>query len=296
VNGLIRNKVVVLSGKGGTGKTTISAALTSLVKSKLTIDSDVDAANLHLLLKPKIKNSFEFFSGKKAVINNDLCTNCGLCEQLCRFEAIQEFKIDKLSCEGCGLCYRVCPENAISFNLNKSGSYFGCKLPDDSDYYFAQLFPGEGNSGKLVSELIGKAIEENNARSEWLIIDGPPGIGCPVIASIYRADYIIVVAESTISGFHDLQRLVALIEKSKIKTGIIINKYDLNGTITDEIILYAESKNISILGLIPFNEEFVSALIKCKNIIDINKEIREIIINIWQKINLIIKGKQEVIN
>lgn len=147
------SQIVVLSGKGGTGKTTLSSALFRKQKDRITIDCDVDAANLYLILEPEILNKVEYSGGKKANINPELCNNCGLCETLCRFDAIHNYKVDALACEGCGFCALACPENAIDFKENISGSYFDCKLRDNSSFYYARLLPGEGNSGKLVSEI-----------------------------------------------------------------------------------------------------------------------------------------------
>jgi MinD superfamily P-loop ATPase len=144
-------QIVVLSGKGGTGKTTVATALSDVVEDKITIDTDVDAANMHLVFNYYINSEYDYYGGKKAEINIDICTKCGICETVCRFDAIKNFKIDRTSCEGCGFCYRVCPDNAISFYESKSGVYSECELEDQSKFYFAQLLAGEGNSGKLVS-------------------------------------------------------------------------------------------------------------------------------------------------
>lgn len=284
----MRNKsyrqIVVLSGKGGTGKTTLSASLASLMNNKVIIDCDVDAANLHLLLKPKSTNSSEFYGGKKAVINRGKCEECGLCSTVCRFDAINNFTIDQISCEGCGFCYRICPYNAIDFLPSKSGMYYECELVDKTKFYYAKLFPGEGNSGKLVSEIKKNAIKNIQPDIEWVIIDGPPGIGCPVNASISSADYVIIVTEPTVSGFHDLKRLLQLLDTFRIHAGIVINKYDLNQTITSQIFRYADKKNVPIIGTLPFNKEFVQALINGKNIVEINEDIRKDILSIWNQL------------
>ncbi|MHB8871488.1 MAG: ATP-binding protein [Candidatus Doudnabacteria bacterium] len=279
-------QIVILSGKGGTGKTTLSAAFASLIKKKVVIDCDVDAANLHLLLKPEIINSYDFSGGKKATIDIDKCVECGMCEAVCRFDAINNFTIDQLSCEGCGFCFRICPNEAIKFNPTKSGSYFECELPDESKFYYAKLFPGEGNSGKLVSEIKKKALENISSEIEWVIVDGPPGIGCPVNASLASADFVVIVTEPTLSGIHDLKRLVDLLNTFKIRPGIVINKYDLNERITEQIFKYAESEKIPIIGSIPFDPEFMKALINGKNIVEINENIREEILTIYKQLEL----------
>ena len=282
-------QIVILSGKGGTGKTTLSAAFASLIKKKVVIDCDVDAANLHLVLKPEIINSYDFSGGKKASIDRNRCEECGLCATVCKFEAINNYTIDQLSCEGCGFCFRICPFEAIKFNPTKSGSYFECELPDESKFFYAKLFPGEGNSGKLVSEIKRKALENISPDIEWVIIDGPPGIGCPVNASIAAADFVLIVTEPTVSGIHDLKRLVELLKTFKIRSGIVINKYDLNERITEQIFKYAESEKIIIIGSIPFDQEFMKALISGNNIVEINETIRENILAIFKQMELHVK-------
>ncbi|MEJ5351358.1 MAG: ATP-binding protein [Melioribacteraceae bacterium] len=279
-------QIVILSGKGGTGKTTLSAALASLIDKKVIIDCDVDAANLYLILKPEIIHSYEFSGGKKASINRSKCEECGLCETVCRFDAINNYTINQLSCGGCGLCFRICPYGAIEFNTKKSGYYFECELPDKSKFYYGKLLPGEENSGKLVSEIKRKALESISSDIEWLIVDGPPGIGCPVNASITGADYAIIVTEPTVSGIHDLKRIVQLLTTFKIHAGIVINKYDLNENITSQIFKYTDSVNIPIIGSVPFDIEFVNALINRENAVDTNERIREEIQAIWRKLEL----------
>lgn len=279
-------QIVILSGKGGTGKTTLSAAFASLINNKVVIDCDVDAANLHLVLRPTVINSYDFSGGKKASIDLDKCVECGLCEAVCRFNAINNFTIDQLSCEGCGFCFRVCSSDAIKFNSSKLGSYFECELPDESKFYYAKLFPGEGNSGKLVSEIKKKALENISPDTEWVIVDGPPGIGCPVNASVAAADFVVIVTEPTVSGIHDLKRLIELLKTFKIRSGIVINKYDLNESIAEQIFKYSENEKIPIIGSIPFDPEFMKALINGKNIVEINENIREEILTIFRQLEL----------
>lgn len=279
-------QIVILSGKGGTGKTTLSAAFASLINNKVIIDCDVDAANLHLVLKPEVLKSYEFSGGKKAMIDRGKCEECGLCETVCRFDAISNYTVDQISCEGCGFCYRICPYEAIKFNPSKSGSYFECEIQDESKFYYARLYPGEGNSGKLVSEIKKKALENISSEIEWVIIDGPPGIGCPVNASIAAADYAVLVTEPTVSGIHDLKRLVELLNTFKIHSGIVINKCDLNLDITADIFKYADSQKIPVIGSIPFDEEFVKALIQGHNVVEVNQSIREEMLTIWKQLEM----------
>ena len=202
------SQIVILSGKGGTGKTTFTASIALLLKNKIVIDCDVDAANLYLLLNPDIETEKEFYGGKKAEIDTDKCNSCGLCEEVCRFDAIDHYKVDQISCEGCGFCVKVCPEHAISFEPHKSGDFYFGELEDNSKFFYAKLFPGQGNSGKLVSEIKKAAKNYITEETKWIIIDGPPGIGCPVNASLAGADYVVIIAEPTLSGLHDLKRLL----------------------------------------------------------------------------------------
>lgn len=277
-------QIVILSGKGGTGKTTVSSAFAKLLNEKITIDCDVDAANLYLLLNPHNNKQFEYFGGKKASINPELCTQCGLCESVCRFDAIHNYVIDPLSCEGCGFCYRVCPDAAIEFSETKSGNYFECDLNDNSKFYYAKLLPGEGNSGKLVSEIKKHALTNVNENIKWVIVDGPPGIGCPVNASLSGADFVVIVTEPTQSGAHDLKRLIELLKTFSIKCGIVINKYDLNEKLSSLITSYAGEENIPVLGYLPFDEDYIEAIKANKTIVEYSSRAAEDIKNIWTKV------------
>jgi MinD superfamily P-loop ATPase len=283
------SQIVILSGKGGTGKTTFTASIAMLLKNKIVIDCDVDAANLYLLLKPEIEIKREFYGGKKAEIDFDKCTSCGLCEEICRFNAINHYEVDLISCEGCGFCVSVCPEHAISFEPHKSGDFYFGELEDNSKFFYAKLLPGQGNSGKLVSEIKKAAKNYITEETEWIIIDGPPGIGCPVNASLAGADYVVIITEPTLSGLHDLKRLLQLLKIFKFECGIIINKFNLNIRVTEMITILARSDNIDILGLLPFHLDFVRSLQLGKTIIEYNteikKQIEELWINIKSKIN-----------
>lgn len=282
---ITHQQIVILSGKGGTGKTTLAAALSVLFRKRVIADTDVDAADLHILLKPQLAESYPYLSGKKALIDAGHCTECGLCQEYCRFEAIQNYQVDPLACEGCGFCVQVCPENAIDLQETVSGHYHSGWI-DGGILVDAVLQPGEGNSGKLVSQVKKQAVElAKSTAAEWLIVDGPPGIGCPVNASVTGADLVVIVTEPTISGLHDLERLVELLQRFHLSAGLVINKADLNQTICSQIKSYAENNQIAILGQIPFDETVVNALLEEKIITDFldspaSREIKQIFKNI----------------
>ena len=264
-------EILILSGKGGTGKTTVVGSLAALVPNTVLADCDVDAADLHLLLNPKIKKETEFWSGVTAEVDPSLCTACGICEELCQFDAIttlESAEIDPLSCEGCGVCAEFCPEKAINLKDNLCGSWF----ISDTDYgpmVHAQLGIGEENSGKLVS-LVKKetrAIAEE-MKADWILVDGSPGIGCPVIASLAGADLILVVTEPTTSGLHDLNRVVDLAEYFKIPTCVCINKSDLNQGVAEKIQESCLKRQIFMLGLIPFDPDAVSSVVAGRPLVE----------------------------
>ena len=266
-------EITVLSGKGGTGKTTITAALAALAKDTVYCDCDVDASDLHLLLDPQIKESHEFSSGLKAVIDQDKCIACGLCETECRFKAISQpepgvFKIDPYKCEGCRLCERICPAQAIYSVENKNNQWYV------SDTRFgtlvhARMGPGEENSGKLVTTVRTRAKEIAGQKGlKNILNDGPPGIGCPVIASITGASKVLFIVEPSKSGIHDIIRLADLVSKFNIPAFAIINKYNLNAEMSRKAEQALSDLNIPVLGVIDFDDRFVKAMIKGETIVE----------------------------
>jgi MinD superfamily P-loop ATPase len=257
-------ELVIVSGKGGTGKTSLVGALAALSRDKVLVDCDVDAADLHLILKHKMRESTKFIASSRASIVPEKCTACGLCLDYCRFDAIkhepdsdspngERYWIDELACDGCGVCPRFCPEEAIDFKETVSGEWF---LSETSygPLVHARLGIAQSNSGKLVSLLRKKAkslaVEK---QLDLIIVDGPPGIGCPVIASITGAGFVLIVTEPSLSAFHDLERLWELARHFGIPAGLCINKYDINPELAARMETFAQDKKIKMLGKMTYD-------------------------------------------
>ncbi len=280
-------ELIVISGKGGTGKTSILAAFSSLAENMVLCDADVDAADLHLIMNPKVIQRTDFQSGNTAVINKDPCTECGLCREMCRFNAISvDYKVNPIDCEGCGVCVHFCPEGAIDFPVNTCGEWFV------SDTRFgpmvhARLGIAEENSGKLVTLVRQEARKLVEAKNLDLILtDGPPGVGCPVIASIGGASAVLIVTEPTVSGKHDMERVAQLAAHFKVPAMICVNKFDLNLELTREIEKYAEEKDIACLGRIPFDPIFTKAMIQAQTVFEYDgrSPVGEAIRSTWQRL------------
>jgi len=270
--GNLLKEIVVISGKGGTGKTSIVAAFAALAGNAVLADCDVDAADLHLVLEPKVRQTNDFSGGKEASIIAEKCIGCGKCQDMCRFDAInlngqgndvvdETFTIDAVSCEGCKVCVEFCPVDAIEFNDSINGQWF------ISDTRFgpmvhAKLGIAEENSGKLVTVIRKEAKKiAQEQKKDLLIVDGSPGIGCPVIASITGADLVLVVTEPTLSGKHDLDRVSKLTASFGIETLVCVNKADVNPQITDQISEEARQQGLKVIGKIPYDEAFTKAQI-----------------------------------
>lgn len=261
-------EIAIISGKGGTGKTSITAALTDLEKNCAFVDCDVDASNLHLIKKPEIKEKLPFVQGLEFQINKDLCTGCNKCVKLCRFDAISEdFVIDKISCEKCGVCAFFCPEQAIESKDNECGEIFISET-EQGPFIFSKLGIGEGNSGKLVDRIrkdIKNLAEEANV--EKIYIDGSPGTGCPVIASITGTQLVVIITEPNLSAMHDLERAVELTAHFRIKTLVCINKADINPDVAGRIKEFCNARNIQVAGEIGYDPDFIEAQKAGKSII-----------------------------
>lgn len=288
-------EVVVISGKGGTGKTSITAAFGYLGGADLILaDCDVDAADMHLLLHPDFSNEHEFYSGQIAFIDQDKCSECGNCIQVCRFNAISSskngYQINPLRCEGCGYCARVCNDKAIINKVVNAGKYYISNTRTGNILVHAHLAIGASNSGKLVArvkEVSRKKAKENSI--PLILVDGSPGIGCPVVSSLSGANLVVLVTEPSVSGFHDLARIAGLVQNFNIQAVCIINKVDLNPDLTQKIKSFLEKKGISLVGEIPYNLKFSDAMVAGKTIVEFDPGgLGEKIKNIWQKINQII--------
>ncbi len=263
-------ELLVISGKGGTGKTTIVGAFAGLAKDSfptettVLADCDVDAADLHLILNPSVRETKEFFGLKRATLDPAKCNNCGACREVCRLDAIAEhenhIKIEPISCEGCAVCFHICPNQAISMKDVTAGRWF----VSDTVYgplVHAKLGVAEENSGKLVMEVRREARRiAETLGSSLIICDGPPGIGCPVISSMSGVDLALIVTEPTVAGIHDMERLYTLAEGFDVELAVCINKYDLDYEISADIEEFCRKRNIDVAGRVPFDEEVVKAL------------------------------------
>ncbi len=284
-------EIVVISGKGGTGKTTVAASLSFLAENSVVADCDVDAADLFIIMKPEITKKHDFYSGKMAVIRKESCISCGLCKKLCRFNAIDfnqqtdSYLVKETDCEGCGVCVRFCPEKSINFIDRLCGQWYISKT-ESGDFVHAKLGIGAENSGKLVTVVRenGKNIAEKN-HADYMITDGPPGIGCPVIASITGADAVLIVTEPTLSGMSDMKRVLELAGHFKMKAFVIVNRWDINAEITNEIEKHAELEGAFVPGRISLSPDVNKAQIAGKTVVKYSdgmtaKELK----NIWKNI------------
>ena len=261
-------EITVLSGKGGTGKTTVTASFAVLAQNSVIADCDVDAPDLHMLLHPTILSTQKFTGPELAEIDPEKCAKCGLCAKACRFEAITDFHVDPILCEGCGTCVVACPESAITLTNRISGEAFLSRTKYGLMSH-ALLFPGGSNSGKLVTlvrQNAKKAAEDNGCES--ILIDGSPGIGCPVIASVTGVNMGVVVTEPTISGIHDMKRVLELLAHFNVRALVCINKCDLNQQNTRNIERFCQKQKVDVIGKVPFDPIITQAMVAEKPVLE----------------------------
>jgi MinD superfamily P-loop ATPase len=285
-------QITVISGKGGTGKTVLTASFAALAKDKVMADCDVDASDLHLLLHPQMKQTHQFKGGMKAILNEEKCTGCGKCIEVCRFDAIREKNgqstvvIDPVACEGCQVCALICPYEAIRMEENVSGEWYISETKYGPMVH-AKLGVAQENSGKLVTVVRKNArdIAQKNHLG-LVVVDGPPGIGCPVIASITGVDLVVIVTEPTFSAISDLERVLSLARHFKIQSVVLINKSDINLQNTQKIEDFCRQEKIEVAGKLPFDNVFTQAMVEGKTIIEYgDSNLAEKIDNLWQKIS-----------
>jgi MinD superfamily P-loop ATPase len=281
------HELVVLSGKGGTGKTSLVGALAALGRQQVLCDADVDAADLHLLLDPDILERHDFYAGHRAVIREDSCLRCGECLDWCRFQAISaDFQINPLLCEGCGVCWTLCPAKAIDFPENLCGQWFSSETRF-GPLVHARLGVAAENSGKLVALIRQEARQLAEARGlDWIITDGPPGIGCPVIASLGDASAVLMITEPSISGQHDLERIAALVDHFRLPSFILVNKADLHWPMARAIRKFCDVKGYHFMGYLPYTRDFIQAQVEGKTILeyDSNNQIKQVVAGLWKKL------------
>ena len=257
-------QVAVLSGKGGTGKTVVTAALADILPGRKGFaDCDVEAANLALLLSPREKRRIPFYGMKKAEIREEACVSCGLCKAACRFHAINQdnggaYRVDPIRCEGCAVCRDICPERAVSLVEHQDGEIILADT-EQGPLVYAELHPGSGNSGLLVHE-VKKAAQKESEGRDLLLIDGPPGIGCPVISTLSGINAAVLVTEPGIAALHDLRRLVTVSSGFSLSHWVVINRADLHPGYTKEIEQFCAEKGIPVIGKIPFDPAVIEAV------------------------------------
>ncbi len=277
-------QIAIASGKGGVGKTSLVASFASFANAVIA-DCDVDAPNLHLIFKPEIEEKIPF-EGMEVAKINEKCIRCGKCEEACRFEAIENHKVIEEKCEGCGVCQLVCPVNAIEMEKRISGHIYVGNTRFGK-FVYGLLKPGEEASGKLVSQVrrMAEEIAKKDGK-ELILIDAPPGIGCPVIASIGNTNLVVIVTEPTMPAIHDMKRVLSVAEHFKVKAVVVINKYDINEEMAREIERFCNENGIELVGKIPFDKKFVDAMINGKNIVEYDDKLAELIEEIWNEIKI----------
>ena len=284
-------ELVILSGKGGTGKTSIVGSFAAIAQRKVLVDCDVDAADLNLLLSPTIQEENEFWSGQIAFIDRQKCNECGLCQKLCRFDAIKDFSVDPVACEGCAFCSHICPVEAITMQDCMAGQWF-ISSSKYGPLVHARLGIAQENSGKLVA-MVRKQAREIAMKEEfdYIISDGPPGIGCPVISALSGADMALLVTEPTLSGIHDFERVLSVCQHFDIPAMVCINKYDINKDNTRQIEEFCLNQGVQVAARIPFDNVVTEALVQGLPVVEYSRgEVSQQIESLWQKLSEELEG------
>ncbi len=286
-------QLVILSGKGGTGKTTVAAALAHMVSQEMPVvlaDADVDAANLELVLDPTKQEEHGFMGGQLAVIDPEKCTACGICAEVCRFDAVipgdEVYRVDSLACEGCASCYYQCPEEAIRMEEQQAGLWFR----SDTRFgplFHAHLFAGQENSGKLVTLVKQQArLRGLDTGASLVVVDGPPGIGCPVISASAGMDLALHVVEPTISGVHDLERIMGTTDHFGVPSLVAINKADLNLARSEEIVAFCAGRAVEVVGRIPYDDVVTEAMVHGRPVTDYTDgPVTEALKEMWSRVS-----------
>lgn len=290
-------EIVVISGKGGTGKTSVCAAFSHLAADKVICDLDVDAPDMHILLDPQVRVKEAFVSGNEAVIDRDACRRCGVCLAHCRFDAVKRegdvYSVDPLRCEGCGVCVALCPARAIAFPDKECGEWYV------SDTRFgplvhAQLYPGQENSGRLVTLLKQQARQLAKDRGLGLVLcDGSPGVGCPVISSLSGASLAVTVVEPTPSGRHDFERVAALCDHFRIPVAVLINKADLNPHEEAAIREVAAARGYTVVGSLPFDPAVTGSMIRRKALTETDMPLAATLADIWERVRTLAEAPRK---
>jgi MinD superfamily P-loop ATPase len=292
------HEIVILSGKGGTGKTSIAASLAMIASEEVIVaDCDVDAANMHLLLEPVNHVVEDFYCGYLAVIDKNRCSSCGECERVCRFGAVKTngavYFCDDIQCEGCGYCEKICPENAIKMESRRAGQLYVSSVKSGTTMVHARLEPGGENSGKLVAKVKNEAGKLLKAQGkEFVLVDGSPGIGCPVVSSLSGASIVIIITEPSISALNDMKRLYQLLDNFKIPSVCLINKCDLDPVSVGEIKEFLDEKSIPLIAEVPFNQVFTDSMVNGKSIVEVDEILKLMMIDIWKKVKHIVKSNK----
>ena len=278
-------QVTIISGKGGTGKTTFTAAFAQLTDNKVMADCDVDAADLHLILAPEVKKTSPFYGSRTPVVDMERCTKCGVCTEVCRFDAIHDGVVNLFACDHCAFCMHACPEHVITMEDSHSGDWFVSETRF-GPLVHAKLGIAEENSGKLVTVVRKEAMDlAKEQGADWVVIDGPPGIGCPVTAALTGVSKVLIITEPTLSGIHDMERVLSLTTHFNIPAQVCINKHDIHPANTRQIEAYCLQKGIEIVGKIPFHRGVIEAMVNGKTVVEADvPEVAPAVREVWERV------------